>query len=244
MEMNSFDERLYRRRARPGGLVSFGVAVKETDVWVSAVRKLEKETRDLVLAGRYQLESYIRDHPAFATTLEPYPDDPAAPLVVKEMLQAGKRAGVGPMAAVAGAMAEYVGSGLLRFTDQVIVENGGDIFLKASRPVTVSLFAGESPLGGKFGLVIPVRQMPLGVCCSSATVGHSLSVGIADAVCLLSPSSALADAAATALGNRIRHRSDLKRVSDWAGEVEGILGGVVVAGDRMATWGDVALAVL
>ena len=242
--MNSFQERLYRKRARPRGLVSFRIAVKETDLWVSACKNLENETRDLVFAGRYQVESYIQAHPLFATSLEPYPSDSTAPFIVKEMLQAGKRAGVGPMAAVAGAIAQYVGAGLLRFTDQVIVENGGDIYLKASRPVTVSLLAGASPLGEKFGLAIPVSQMPLGVCCSSATVGHSLSMGIADAVCLLSASSALADAAATALGNRIRRRADLERVSDWAGEVGGILGGVVIAGDRMATWGDVALTVL
>lgn len=213
-------------------------------MWVSADGNLENETRDLVFAARHQVESYIQAHPLFATTLEPYPDDSAAPSVVKGMLQAGKRVGVGPMAAVAGAIAEYVGTGLLPRTEQAIVENGGDIYLKASRPVTVSLLAGTSPLTEKLGLVIPLRQMPLGVCCSSAKVGHSLSMGIADAVCLVSPSAALADAAATALGNRIRRRADLERVSDWAEEVGGILGGVVIAGDRMATWGDVELTAL
>ncbi|MBW1868220.1 MAG: UPF0280 family protein, partial [Deltaproteobacteria bacterium] len=103
---------------------------------------------------------------------------------------------MGPMAAVAGAIAQYVGMGLLDLTDQVIVENGGDIFLKADRSLTVSVFAGASPLSGRFGLLIPVSRMPLGVCSSSATVGHSLSRGIADVVCILSPSSALADGAA------------------------------------------------
>ena len=75
------------------------------------------------------------------------------------------------MASVAGAIAQFVAQGLLESTNQVIVENGGDIFLKVNRPVNVSVFAGESPLSEKIGLKIPSRQMPLGICSSSGTVG-------------------------------------------------------------------------
>ena len=103
------------------------------------------------------------------------------------------------------------------YSGQVIVENGGDIFMVAKRPVTVSIFAGPSPLSEKFGLRIQERQMPLGICSSSATVGHSLSRGITDVVCLLSRSTALADAAATALGNRVRKISDLECVAPVGG---------------------------
>ena len=170
-------------------LVSFQVRVKETDLWVSTGERLEKETRDLVLHARHQIESYISSHPDFLTTLKPYPDDPLAPPVVKEMISATRPSGVGPMASVAGAIAEFVGQGLLKSTGQVIVENGGDIFLMAKRPVTVSIFAGASPLSEKLGLLIPTGQMPLGVCTSSGTVGHSLSLGAADAACVLSASA-------------------------------------------------------
>jgi len=129
-------------------------------------------------------------------------------------------------------------------TQQVIVENGGDIFLKVNRPVTVSIFAGDSPLSEKIGLTIPNRQMPIGICSSSGTVGHSLSMGVADAVCLLSSSAILADGAATALGNRIKSKEQLEIVAQWADKMEGILGGVVVIGDSMAAWGDVELVSL
>lgn len=239
--MPQYTERTYRKQIRARGLFCYQVAVRETDLWVCAGRRLETETRDLVFESRHQVESYIRFHPEFSNSLLPLKEDPYAPQMVREMIRAAGKVHVGPMAAVAGAIAQYVGEGLLNLTDQVIVENGGDIFLKANRPVTVSVFAGASPLSGRFGLLIPTRQMPLGVCSSSGTIGHSLSQGIADAVCLLSSSAALADSAATALGNRIKKRSDLERVAGWSGQIDGILGGVVIVGGAMATWGDIEL---
>jgi uncharacterized protein len=238
---SAYVERTYRQRIHPEGFYCFQVAVRQTDVWVCADRSLESETRDLVLRSRHHLETYIQSHPDFGYSLLPLKEDAYAPPVVRDMILAAQKARVGPMAAVAGAIAQEVGEGLLHFTNQVIVENGGDIFLKAERPLTVSIFAGTSPLSGRFGLLIPTHQMPLGVCSSSGTIGHSLSQGIADAVCLLSPSAALADSAATAIGNRIRKKADLQDVAKWAGEIEGILGGVAIVNDAMATWGDVEL---
>jgi uncharacterized protein len=242
--MKEYTERAYRRTVKASDLVSFQVRVKETDLWVSTRERLEKETRDLVLHARHQIESYISSHPDFLTTLEPYPDDPLAPPVVKEMISATRPSGVGPMASVAGAIAEFVGQGLLKSTGQVIVENGGDIFLMAKRPVTVSIFAGASPLSEKLGLLIPARQMPIGVCTSSGTVGHSLSLGAADAACVLAASAALADGAATALGNRIQGKKDLAGVGDWAAGIPGVLGCLAILGDRMTAWGDIELVEL
>lgn len=239
--MRQYEKRVYRKRIAATGLVSFHVAVKETDLWVGADVMLEQETRDLVLEQRRHLETYIKAHPDFMTTLLPWDDDPYAPDIVKEMVEMSRRAGVGPMAAVAGAIAQHVGNGLLKFSRQAIVENGGDIFLHALRPVTVSIFAGTSPLSEKLGLFIPVNQMPVGVCASSGTVGHSLSLGKADAVCLVSPSAALADAAATALGNRVKNYSDLQKAAAFAQHVEGILGGVIILRERMTAWGDIEL---
>lgn len=244
VQMSDHTKDTYRKRIKSRDLVSFHVSVKETDLWVSADRNLEKDTRDLIFDYRHQLESYIRSNPEFLTTLNPYPEDPYAPPMVKEMINKTRTIGVGPMASVAGAMAQFVASGLLEMTQQVIVENGGDIYLKVNRPVTVSIFAGESPLSEKIGLEIPTRQMPIGICSSSGTVGHSLSMGASDVVCLLSSSAVLADGGATALGNRIKSQEQLESVAQWAGEMEDILGGVVVMGDRMAAWGDVELVSL
>jgi ApbE superfamily uncharacterized protein (UPF0280 family) len=160
------------------------------------------------------------------------------------MIEWSKHAGVGPMASVAGAIAQYVGVGLLEWTKEVIVENGGDIFLKANRAITVSLFAGKSPLSEKLGLLISPHQMPLGVCSSSATVGHSYSMGVADMACILSPSATLADAAATALGNRIQSKRDVDRIGEWAGKMTGVTGALVIVGEKMGSWGEIELVAL
>jgi ApbE superfamily uncharacterized protein (UPF0280 family) len=231
----------YRKRVRARGLVPFHVVIKETDLWVSADVNLERETRDLAFDCRAQVETYMSARPEFATSLVPLQDDPYAPPVVREMIEVTRKLGVGPMASIAGAIAQYVGGGLLKFTNQVVVENGGDIFLKANRPVTISILAGASPLSERVGLLIPVRQMPLGVCSSSATVGHSLSMGIADVVCLVSSSAILADGAATALGNKIKKKADLEKASGWGHQLVGIVGGVIIVDDKMSAWGDIEL---
>ena len=198
----------------------------------------------MALACRYPLEHYIGAHALFLTTLSPIPEDPYAPPMVKEMIRASSQVGTGPMASVAGAIAQTVGEGLLGLSGEVIVENGGDLFLAAKRPVTVAIFAGSSPLSERLGIRVYPYQMPLGVCTSSSTVGHSLSLGNADAVCVLSRSAALADAAATALGNKIKGVRDIEPATDWARTVEGIAGGVVIIGATMASWGEVELVTL
>jgi hypothetical protein len=241
IKVSQYRTRTYRKRVLARNLISFHVAVKETDLWISAGTNLKKEARDLVFDCRHQLETYISLHPEFATTLSAWPEDPYAPLLVREMIEATKKIGVGPMASVAGAIAQYVCAGLLKLSSQVIVENGGDICLKANRPVTVAIFAGTSPLSERFGLLIPVKKMPLGICSSSATVGHSLSMGVADVVCILSSSAAMADGAATALGNQIKGKGDIEKAIDRIRDMEEILGGVVIVEDRMASWGDIEL---
>lgn len=242
--MTTYRSRTYRERVKAEDLVSFHVAVRETDLWLMADRNLERETRDLVIECRMSIERYIGSHEDFLTTLQPYPQDPYAPPIVRTMIEMTRRAEVGPMASVAGAIAQFVGEGLIPLTGQVIVENGGDIFLKTDRPVTVSIFAGESPLSEKIGLKIPIHQMPMGVCSSSSTIGHSLSMGAADLVCTLASSAALADGASTALCNRLKKKKDLEEVPHWAGQIPGILGGVAIIGDSMIPWGEVALVTL
>ena len=239
--MSDYEERTYRKRIRAEGLVSYNVRIKETDLYVSSDRDLHEETTDLVFDYRYQIESYIKSHPEFLTTLKPYPEDPYAPAIINDMIMSTRDIGVGPMASVAGAIAQYVGLDLLESTAQVIVENGGDIFLKVNRQVTVSVLAGDSPLSDRIGLSIPTRVMPLGVCSSSGRVGHSLSLGSVDVITILSTSAIRADGAATSIGNRIRTKTDLEKVAEWAAAIDGILGGIAIMADRMITWGDVEL---
>jgi len=236
-----YEERTYRNLVKTDDLTNFEVIVRETDLLVRAEKDLSKETRDSILKYRHQLETYIAMHPEFVKSLIPCGEDPYAPEIVREMIHASTRARVGPMAAVAGAMAEFVSKDLLQFSEQVIIENGGDTFLATVRERRIGIFAGNSPLSLKLGIVISPKDSPVGICTSSGTVGPSLSFGKADAVCILSKSAALADAAATAVGNLVRDKRDIERGLERGKEIEGVLGTVIIVDDRMGVWGNIRL---
>lgn len=237
-------ERRYRSWVARDGLVPFRVTVKETDLYILARSPLEREAQEAVINLRHQLEEYIKANPLFQTSLVPLPDDPRAPKIVKELLAASQKAGVGPMAGVAGAVAEFVGRELLASTPEVVVENGGDIFMQSSTERKIGLFAGESPLNMKVGLRISPERTPLGICTSSGTVGHSTSFGKADAVCVISSSAALADAGATALGNRVQGKRDIERVLEEGQKISGVEGLVIIVGDALGAWGEYELVQL
>jgi ApbE superfamily uncharacterized protein (UPF0280 family) len=239
-----YQPRTYRHWVRDDDLVSFNVTVKETDLYIRAARNLEVEALNAVIRHRKLLEAYIERHPLFLHSLEPCPAEEGAPAIVSVMAQAAKIAGVGPMAAVAGAIAEAVGKDLLADTPEVVVENGGDIFMKISRTMLIGIYAGESPFTGKIALEISPEETPLGVCTSSGTVGHSLSFGAADAVIALSRSAALADAAATAIGNRIKNVDDIDVTIEQAQAIDGLVGVVIIKDDKMGMWGKVKLVSL
>jgi ApbE superfamily uncharacterized protein (UPF0280 family) len=238
------EPRFYRHWIKDDDLVSFGLTVKQTDLYIRSRRNLRDKALDSVLKHRGSLESYIGRHPIFLTTFQPYQAEAGAPAIVKEMASVSQLAGVGPMAAVAGAIAEAIGRDLLAFSPEIIVENGGDIFLKISKKRLVGIYAGESSFSKKIALEIMPRETPLGICTSSGTVGHSLSLGGADAVIALSPSTALADAAATALCNIVKAADDIPQAIEKAQSIEGLRGLVVIMGDKMGVWGKVKIVPL
>jgi len=233
-------QRAYRQLVS-SRLTPMRVTVQETDLSVYADGLQSEHIKDAVVTHRGYLEGYIRRFPKFAQTLIPWPEDALAPLIVQEMIQAGQRAGVGPMAAVAGAVSERVGRDLLGRSDEVVIENGGDIFIKTSHPLIVGVFAGHSPLSLRIGVQIEASDRPTSVCTSSGLVGHSLSKGKADAVCVISNSCALADAVATAIGNRVSNRQDIQPAIQWGRTIKGVEGILVIVADKMGVWGRIQL---
>jgi ApbE superfamily uncharacterized protein (UPF0280 family) len=236
-----YQPRTYRHNVNDGGLVSFAVVVRETDLYIRAVRDLSQEALAAINEVRGQLEGYIRANPLFLHSLEPVAIGEAAPPIIREMARCARLASVGPMAAVAGAVAEAVGRRLLQYSPEVIVENGGDIFMQVKSRRLIGIYAGESPFTGKLAIEIAPGRTPLGICTSSGTVGPSLSLGLADAAIVLSPSAALADAAATAVGNAVKSAADIEAAMDAGKYIEGVTGIVVIAGGSMGAWGDVML---
>jgi hypothetical protein len=242
--LNMYQKRTYRQLVGTDRLSAFEVTVKETDLLIHAQKDLRQVAREIVLEQRRYLETYIEQHPDFVSTLQPWPADGPAPALVADMVAASGTAAVGPMAAVAGAMAQQVATALLAHTDEVIVENGGDTFLHTRNDVQVGIFAGGSPLSLRFGLAIPAARQPLAVCTSSGTVGHSLSLGRADAVCVVSKSAALADAAATSFANRVQSAADIESAIEYGRQVPNIDGLVIVVDGQIGCWGTVELVPL
>jgi uncharacterized protein len=188
-----------------------------------------------MLAARQVLEAYIARDPFFAATFDPYTPD-SDERVITRMADATRKAGVGPMAAVAGTIAwagieamQEAGAGF------GVIDNGGDIALVSDRPVRVGVHAGEAALSNRVAFVVPPQNAVLGICTSSATVGPSISFGMADAVTVFSRDVALADAWATAVCNAIRpgDRSVLDRVDPY--DVAGIF---AIMGDITVRWGE------
>jgi len=234
--------RSYRRWVKGDGLIGFEVIEKETDLYISASKNLECQARVSLLTYRRSLESYAAGDNVFSVSLEPINVSQDAPLIVRAMAESSARAGVGPMAAVAGAIAEFVGRDLLKFSDEVIVENGGDIFLRTTKIRTMGIYAGEdSPFTGKLALEIEPKEDGLGVCTSSGTVSHSLSFGSSDAVVIISEDTSLADAVATAAGNIVKTAADIEKAIGFARSIEGVLGVLVVIKDKMGSWGEIKL---
>jgi ApbE superfamily uncharacterized protein (UPF0280 family) len=240
----TFEPRTYRHAVEPAGLVTFHVAVRETDLQVAAERDLTGEATALVEAARADLETYIAHHRRFVESFVPFEVDADAPAIVRAMAAAASIADVGPMAAVAGAVAEHVARGLALYSAEVVVENGGDIYMTGSTERAVALHAGPSPLSGRVGILVDAGLMPVAVCTSSASVGPSVSLGRADAACVIARDGALADAVASALGNRVHSAQDVQHAIDAVKGIDGVLGLVVIIGGTIGAWGAARLVSL
>jgi len=238
-----YEVRFYRDWVRKSGLVSFQVVRQESDLMVRATRDLRQHAEELLDQCRSHVDAQIRKQPEFATSLIPLPIPAQASPIVLTMSEAARAYDVGPMAAVAGAVAQFVGEGLLQWSPEVIVENGGDIYLHVPGHIELGLYAGEdSPFSGEIRLRVNADGKSLGVCTSSGTVGHSLSFGRADAVVALADSAAVADAAATAIGNRIASPDDLEKTLNEEKERGTLQGLLIAAGKRIGAYGAIELA--
>lgn len=190
-----------------------------------------------MLAGRTDLESYLKADPFFGTSYSPVPAEPGAPLIVQRMAEAAAEADVGPMAAVAAAIAwTGVESMVASGASFGLIDNGGDIvFTAPDRSVRVGLYAGDAPVSGKYAFVLPPAPGIRGVCTSSATVGPSVSFGVADAVVVFSHNPAKADAWATGLCNELRP-TDVGICIPEGTAVDGVY---AVIGEWTSVWGTV-----
>ncbi|MCX5707263.1 MAG: UPF0280 family protein [Candidatus Omnitrophica bacterium] len=241
MKTNKYQRRFYRDWVKAGNLHITHIIAKETDLQISTNKLLDKRfVEENVRSLRWDIENYIsRDH-RFLTALKPLAIEINAPLIIKEMARQAGIANVGPMSTVAGAIAEFLGRALLKkgYKD-VIVENGGDIFLKSRKARLIGIYSGRSKLWNKLRLKIKPKDTPLAICTSSGTIGHSLNFGCADSVVILAKNTLLADAVATAACNRVNSKEDLQKALDFSRSIKGILGVVIILKNNLVSWGKI-----
>jgi len=215
--------------------------LKETIVTIVADQELYiTKAKKSIHYHRAALERFIAFDPFFRSTLEPYDCPENAPEVVKRMIIAGNTMGIGPMSAVAGTIASLAVEAMVDAgATFAIVDNGGDIALINDRPVTIGVYAGASPIKD-LAFRLPCHDRITGICTSSGTVGPSISFGMADAAIIFSDDVALADAAATALGNATSiGKEAVEKAFDVVKPVSGIKGAIVIQGEYIGMWGDI-----
>ena len=185
------------------------------------------------------LDAYVRRHPEFLVTMTPLDPLPDAPEIARRMAESGWKVGVGPMAAVACAVAQAAVETAVRAgAAEAIVENGGDIYLASPEVVVIGLYAGRHRLSGRIALRVTPDRMPLAVCSSSSRMGHSLSLGSCDLATVTSRDGALADAAATLACNLVHSPEDIEKALDAIASIPGVEGVLLVEGERVGVAGD------
>lgn len=219
--------------------------MEQTDLFIVAEKDLSAAALNAIHEIRSILKGHIVLNPPFATSLVPIPIPENTHPVITAMAKAASTCGVGPMAAVAGAVAQYVAEQLLHDSSNIIVENGGDIFMHSTSARKVALLS-EPESGARIGLTIEAKDFPVSICSSSGTIGHSLSLGSGDLVTVRSKDARFADAAATALANLLKSPSHVAEVIEKARTLEehGLDGVFVQYDSKIGAWGNLELIAL
>lgn len=245
MKTNRYQRRFYRDWIKKENLFHCRIVIQETDVLIITDKRQDKNwLKQKIERYRKEIQDYIAQDRGFLVSLKPVSVSFSAPTIVKKMAEAARKANVGPMAAVAGAIADSLGRELNNMgCEEIIIENGGDIYLQSKKERKVGIYAGENKPWRSLAFKISPLQTPLGICTSSGILGHSLSFGSADAVVILAVDGFLADAVATATANQVQKKEDLEKALVFARSISGIKGVVIVFQDYLASWGEVEFVI-
>ena len=249
--MNIFEERTYRTQFNTERFKGFEVKHLETDLWIGAdpasyKEEMQEMAQSKIRSLRKVFDDYIQQEPFFKKSLKPFQPSEFAPTVAVEMATAAERAGIGPMSAVAGLFAREVGKEILQnfSVKELLIENGGDIYLLLEEELVLSVFAGESILSERIGLVIPPVKGGFGICTSAGTVGPSISYGKADAVVVVCEDVLLADAFATAFGNKVKSPNHVEKVIKQAENYPEIQSLLIICEDKIGIKGENEMRIL
>ena len=203
-------------------------------------KPLIKEAFNELINQRNLIENYIKKDPFFLSTLKPHKVKKSAPKIVRLMALGSKTANVGPMASVAGAIAEFIAKKLIqKGAKTAIIENGGDIFAITNRDVIIGLFSGNNKIAEKLAFKLNKNNTPLAICSSSSLLGHSISFGKCDLATVFSKKSYIADAVATAAANRVTKIKDIQPTLNWAIKLKDVQGVIIIKDHKIGMIGDI-----
>jgi len=234
-------KRFYRDYASTDCSV-FNVKIDTSDLYIKADVNLHDIAYEALRVTRNELEDHIKKHSEFLYSLNPLTPCGDETEISSAMYKASEAAGVGPMAAVAGAIAEKVGRELLNYSKEVIVENGGDLWMKLDKPAVIGIYANNIHFKDNIGIRVYPPATPCSVCTSTSRLGHSLSFGKADSVTVIASTGAVADAAATAVCNMVQTADDIENALETGLSIPGVRGCLIIFRDKIALLGEVELA--
>ncbi|MCU0847233.1 MAG: UPF0280 family protein [Spirochaetes bacterium] len=235
-----YRERLYRDFEDTARWKTFRVKIETSDLYIRSGCEVAERAAAILCELRKSIRRHIKIQPSFLTSFDPVERTAEYPVVVGMMYEASERAGVGPMASVAGAIARALGESLLDETPEMIIENGGDIWMRLADPAVVCVYSGEFSFKDMIGIKITPDKTPCGICTSSGKLGHSFSFGRADAAVIIAEDAAFADALATAACNLVKSEEMAEEAVAFAMK-NGADGAIVICRDRMAVQGNVEL---
>lgn len=199
-----------------------------------------KTAKNSIKHHRHNLEEYIKANSNFFHTLKPVLS-PNEPLVAKLMAEAAEKANVGPMAAVAGVLADLAAKDMTAAGCEVaVVENGGEISAVSETSIDVAVAAGDEPLSRRFGFRL--TGFPIGVATSSGRFSHAFSFGDAEVATVFCKNAGLADAAATAVCNVVKGddcREAIQIGINKALSIQGVEGVLIVYKEFTGTAGKI-----
>ena len=235
------DKSVYRNRIKHKEKYNWRIIYKYSDLLVSSNKDISLKLERLIKEVYYLLESCIKEDPIFEKSLSPLKIKSFYPPIIKKMCQKSATFNVGPMATVAGAVCDYIASGLDRYCRRLIIENGGDVFIKNNKDVDVSVYLKNKYFADKIYLKIKAGDTPCGLCSSSGIFGHSLSMGKSDLVVVLAKSAISADGAATSIANNINTSQDISKTINKYKDIKDINGILIIKDDKLGAWGNIEL---
>lgn len=238
------DKSVYRNQVKIKERYNFRVIFKHSDLLIKSNKNIKNKI-ELPLKEIYRkLEYCIENYPPFLKSLSPIKPKSYFPKIIKKMCEKSSIFGVGPMATVAGAVCEYCANYLLNYCSRLIIENGGDVFIKINRDIDVAVYLKNRYFKDKIRLKIKAKNIPCGLCSSSGSFGHSLSFGKSDLVVVMANSAITADGAATAIANKINSVADIQKSINYFKDLdESIKGIVIVKEKKIGLWGNIELVV-